>query len=207
MATWDGTSCQTGHFTLQQCVFFIPVSFGIFAQESNTYLYCLTNHYLLPIKEDQKSHFSIELLIVHINLVHSLASLWILPASCLQDKCAIEDFNPKAMWCKELLFHDSETRVLPYFVLNDLNRTEWICARHGNIFRRQGRLLENCLALWPFAVVRKHDESLICAFSLYDWDLFLHILLLYPASLADVMTHQENVTKLQVWLWILFDKL
>lgn len=56
--------------------------------------------------------------------------------------------------------------ALPWFVLDDINTTEWIFPRHGNVFRRQERLLGNSLALWdPLWDVRNPAASLICIYS------------------------------------------
>lgn len=40
-----------------------------------------------------------------------------------------------------------DLEALPWLVFNDRNTTDWICPRHGNIFKSQERLLGNSLAL------------------------------------------------------------
>lgn len=46
-----------------------------------------------------------------------------------------------------------DLEALPWFVLNDINTTEWIFPRHGNVFRRQERPLGNSFALCPYVML------------------------------------------------------
>lgn len=132
----------------------IHIFLGGLGQESKAYLCCLTNHYLYLYclgKEDQQSQLSIE----PSGCPHSFYFIPWLHFGVFQPAL----FKTNVEWricnldsrreCSMTL----DLEALPWFVLNDRNTTEWIFPRHGNVFKRQERLLGNSLALCPYGML------------------------------------------------------